>query len=121
MRDFPKRGEIYMVNFDRTVGSEIKKTRPAVIIQNDIANRHSPVTIVAAITSRKGERLYPTETPISSRASGLSKDSVVLLNQIRTIDKNRLAAQNVHSGKRIYSDDVGSFVAQRGKSFRVGD
>ena len=96
MRDFPKRGEIYMVNFDRTVGSEIKKTRPAVIIQNDIANRHSPVTIVAAITSRKGERLYPTETPISSRASGLSKDSVVLLNQIRTVDKNRLAGKIGH-------------------------
>ena len=96
MRDFPKRGEIYLVNFDRTIGSEITKKRPAVIIQNDIANRHSPVTIVAAITSQKGGRLYPTEAPISSRASGLSKDSVVLLNQIRTIDKNRLAGKIGH-------------------------
>lgn len=90
MREFPKRGEIYLVNFDRSIGSEIKKKRPAVIIQNDIANRHSPVTIVAAITSQKGERLYPTEVPISAKGSGLPHDSIVLLNQIRTIDKNRL-------------------------------
>ena len=91
MRSFPKRGEIYLVNFDRTIGSEIKKTRPAVIIQNDIANRHSPITIVAAITSQKGERLYPTEVSLSPEESGLPKNSIVLLNQIRTIDKNRLA------------------------------
>lgn len=91
MLNFPKHGEIYLVNFDRTVGSEIKKTRSAVIIQNDIGNRHSPVTIVAAITSQKGERLYPTEVPVSAKGSGLPRDSIVVLNQIRTVDKNRLA------------------------------
>ena len=93
MRNFPKRGEIYLVNFDRTVGSEIKKTRPAVIIQNDIANRYSPVTIVAALTSAKesSEALYPTEVALAASGSGLPKNSIILLNQLRTVDRARLA------------------------------
>ena len=86
----PKQGEIYLVNFDPSVGAEIKKSRPALIIQNNIANRASPVTIVAAITSQFDQELYPTEVFITARISGLTKDSVVLLNQIRTIDKRRL-------------------------------
>jgi len=86
----PKRGEIYLVNFDPTVGAEIQKTRPALILQNDIANRHSPITVVAAITSKFDEPLYPTEVLVSVPEGGLSVDSVVLLNQIRSIDKNRL-------------------------------
>lgn len=87
---FPKRGEVYLVNFDPTIGAEIKKTRPALVIQNDIANRHSPITIVAAITSRFDQDLYPTETLINAPEGGLSVDSVVLLNQIRSIDRKRL-------------------------------
>ena len=86
----PKRGQVYLVSFDPTVGSEIKKTRPALVIQNDIANRHSPITIVAAITSKVDEKLYPTEVLILKGEGGLSSDSVVLLNQIRSIDKRRL-------------------------------
>lgn len=84
------RGEIYLVNFDPTIGSEIKKTRPALIIQNDIANKHSPITIVAAITSQYDEKLYPTEVLIPETEGGMKKQSVVLLNQIRSIDKTRL-------------------------------
>ena len=86
----PKRGEIYLVNFDPTVGAEIQKTRPAIIIQNDVANRYSAVTIVAAITSRADERLFPTEAPIPAGVGGLQSDSLILLNQLRTIDKQRL-------------------------------
>ena len=86
----PKRGEIYLVNFDPTVGAEIQKTRPALILQNDIANRHSPITVVAALTSQFEEPLYPTEVIVSMPEGGLSVDSVVLLNQIRSIDKRRL-------------------------------
>ena len=56
----PRRGDIYLVNFDPTIGSEVKKTRPALVLQNDIANRYSPTTIVAAITSQFDGRLYPT-------------------------------------------------------------
>ena len=63
---FPKRGEVYLVSFDPTVGSEIRKTRPALIIQNDVSNRLSPITIVAAISSQFGEKLYPTEIPAES-------------------------------------------------------
>ena len=85
-----RRGEVYFVNFDPTIGAEIKKTRPALILQNDIANMYSPITIVAAITSKSDEQLYPTEVPIESPEGGMIRDSVVLLNQIRSIDKTRL-------------------------------
>jgi mRNA interferase MazF len=81
---------VYLVNFDLTIGAEIKKTRPALILQNDIANRYSPITIVAAITSQFEERLYPTEVLVRAPEGGLGVDSVVLLNQIRSIDKRRL-------------------------------
>ena len=78
------------MNFDPTVGAEIRKTRPALILQNDIANRLSPITIVAAITSQFDDPLYPTEVLIRRREGGLETDSVALLNQIRSIDKARL-------------------------------
>jgi mRNA interferase MazF len=86
----PKRGDVFLVNFDPTVGAEIQKTRPALILQNDIGNRYSPVTIVAAISSLDGAVVYPTEVPIEPGEGGIDRRSVVLLNQIRTIDKARL-------------------------------
>ncbi|HNY36154.1 MAG TPA: type II toxin-antitoxin system PemK/MazF family toxin [Candidatus Pacearchaeota archaeon] len=86
----PKRGEIYIVNFDPTVGSEISKTRPALILQNNIGNHYSPVTIVAAIGSHFDDTIYPTEVLIIPPEGGLSEKSVIILNQVRTIDKKRL-------------------------------
>lgn len=86
----PKRGEVYLVSFDPTVGAEIRKTRPALVLQNDVANRWSPITIVAAITSRFEEPLYPTEVRLRPPEGGVSMEGVVLLNQIRSIDKRRL-------------------------------
>lgn len=86
----PRRGEVYLVSFDPTLGAEIRKTRPALILQNDVFNRHSPITIVATITSQFDERLYPTEVLIKAPEGGMESDSVVLLNQIRSIDKQRL-------------------------------
>ena len=88
--NYPKRGEVYLVNFDPTVGAEIKKTRPALIVQNDIANRHSPITIVATITLQFDEPLYPTEVFLASGEGGMKVDFVILLNQIRSVDKRRL-------------------------------
>lgn len=85
----PKRGEVHLVSFDPAVGAEIQKTPPAVILQNDIGNVHSPVTIVAAVTSNVLRR-GPTGVLVKAPEGGLSVDSVVLLNQIRTIDKRRL-------------------------------
>ena len=87
---FPKRGEIYFVSFDPTLGAEICKTRPALVLQNNIANRHSPITIVAAITSQLEEPLYPTEVFVPAGEGGLRTNSVVLLNQVRTVDRLRL-------------------------------
>src|SRR3989344_1608346 len=89
-RLIPFRGDVYVVNFDPTIGSEIKKTRPAVVLQNNVGNRHSAVTIVAAISSQFGDELYPTEVFIEPPEGGLEKKCVVLLNQIRTVDKRRL-------------------------------
>lgn len=86
----PRRGEVYLVGFDPTLGAEIKKTRPALIVQNDIANRYSPITIVAAITSQRRDPARPTNVLLKSPEGGLTSDSVVLLNQIRSVDKRRL-------------------------------
>ncbi len=72
------------------MGAEIKTPHAALIIQNDLANRHSPVTIVAAMTSQVEGKRYPTEMLVTVAESGLSKDGIILLNQIRTIDKARL-------------------------------
>src|SRR2546425_7657631 len=86
----PRRGDVYLVSFDPTVGAEIRKTRPALVIQNDVANRWSPVTIVAAISSRPDAPIYPADVNIDPPEGNLSVPSVVLLNQIRTIDTRRL-------------------------------
>jgi mRNA interferase MazF len=85
----PRRGEIYLVAFDPTVGHEIQKTRPAVVIQNDISNQYSPITIVAAVSSQFSDPPYPREVMLAAR-SGLSKPSAVILNQIRSVDRQRL-------------------------------
>jgi mRNA interferase MazF len=88
---FPKRGEVYLVSFDPTIGHEIRKPRPAVVIQNDVSNQYSPITIVAAISSKFGTPAHPREVPLQSSAkTGLSQPCAVILNQIRSIDRTRL-------------------------------
>ncbi len=86
----PRRGEVYLVSFDPTLGAEIRKTRPALVVQNDVANRWSPVTIVAAISSQSDGTVYPTEVRVDPPEGSLKVPSVVLLNQIRSIDRRRL-------------------------------
>lgn len=85
-----KRGEIFFANLEPIKGKEHGGKRPVLIIQNNISNKYSPVTIIAAITSKIYEKEYPTNVFISKKDSGLDKDSIVLLNQIRTIDKERI-------------------------------
>jgi len=85
-----KRGEIWLVDLDPTIGHEIKKSRPSVIIQNDIGNKYSDITIIAPITSQNLDHAYPAETIIRKKNTGLGKDSKALLNQIRSVDKQRL-------------------------------
>ena len=87
MRPFPKRGSVYVVRFDPTEGREIKKTRPAMIVQNDIGNRFSNITIVAAITSKFQLPMHPTNVLIKAPEAGLAVDSVVRLDQIRSVDQ----------------------------------
>ena len=89
MNKFILRGDLYYADLNPVVGSEQGGIRPVLIIQNDVGNRHSPTTIVAAITSKSTKTTLPTHHSISA-VSGLDKDSVVLLEQIRTIDKRRL-------------------------------
>jgi mRNA interferase MazF len=81
---------VYVVSFDPVVGSEIAKTRPALIIQNDIGNRVSPITIVAAFSSQVRQPPYPFEVLVRAPEGGLTLDSTIRLNQIRTVDKSRL-------------------------------
>ena len=83
-----KRNEIYYADLNPVRGSEQGGIRPVLIVQNDMGNKHSPTTIVAAITSRQTKAKLPTHVDI--QVDGLTKDSIVLLEQIRTIDKNRL-------------------------------
>ncbi len=85
-----KRGDIWIVNLDPTIGHEIKKSRPAVIIQNDLGNKYSPLTIIAPITSQHTETIYPVNVFLPKDETHLEKDSKVLLNQIRSVDKTRL-------------------------------
>lgn len=85
-----KRGDIFFAQLNPVVGSEQGGTRPVLIIQNDIGNQYSPTTIVAAITSQIMKAKLPTHVEVSAGQSGLERDSVILLEQIRTIDKSRL-------------------------------
>ncbi|HCW04860.1 MAG TPA: PemK family transcriptional regulator [Clostridium sp.] len=91
-----KRGDIFYADLSPVVGSEQGGVRPVIIIQNDIGNKYSPTVIVAAITSQINKAKLPTHVEISSIEYGLNKDSVVLLEQIRTLDKKRLKEKIGH-------------------------
>ena len=85
-----KRGDIYYADLSPVVGSEQGGVRPVLIVQNDVGNKYSPTVIAAAITSQQDKSRMPTHINVDGDSCGLSKDSVVLLEQVRTIDKQRL-------------------------------
>ncbi len=87
---FPRRGEIYYTNLDPVFGSEQGGRRPVLIIQNDPNNQYSPVVIIASITSTPARSARPTDVSIAAGEAGLTKQSRILLNQLRTLDKRRL-------------------------------
>ncbi len=91
-----KRGDIFYADLSPVVGSEQGGVRPVLIVQNDTGNRHSPTVIAAAITSQTGKARLPTHIELSAKTYGLPKDSVVLLEQLRTIDKKRLKDKVCH-------------------------
>lgn len=89
-QNWPKRGEIYLANLDPVVGSEQGGRRPVLILQNDVTNQYSPVTIVAGITSAPTRVNYPVDVRINDVDTGLRSGSRVLLNQLKTVDQTRL-------------------------------
>ena len=91
-----RRGDIYYADLSPVVGSEQGGLRPVLIIQNDVGNRYSPTVIAAAITSRMGKTRLPTHIDIYADKAGLAKDSVILLEQVRTLDKRRLKEKMGH-------------------------
>ena len=91
-----RRGDIYYADLSPVVGSEQGGLRPVLIIQNDVGNRYSPTVIAAAITSRMSKNRLPTHIDIYAERAGLAKDSVVLLEQVRTLDKKRLKERMGH-------------------------
>ena len=96
-----KRGDIYYADLSPVIGSEQGGIRPVLIIQNDVGNKYSPTVIAAAITSQINKAKMPTHIELSASEYGLYKDSVVLLEQIRTIDKKRLREKVAHLDKGL--------------------
>ncbi len=96
-----KRGDIFYADLSPVVGSEQGGIRPVLVVQNDVGNKYSPTVIVAAITSRINKAKMPTHIEIKGEDYGLSKDSVILLEQIRTIDKKRLKERIGHIDEAV--------------------
>ena len=96
-----RRGDVFYADLRPVVGSEQGGIRPVLIIQNDIGNKHSPTVICAAITSKMNKAKLPTHIELSSKKYDMVKDSVILLEQLRTIDKQRLKDKVCHLGKNL--------------------
>ena len=101
-----KRGDMFYADLSPVVGSEQGGIRPVVIIQNDVGNRHSPTVIAAAITSQTGKNKLPTHIEIGSENNGLKADSIVLTEQIRTIDKSRLKEKIGHIDDVVIMNNI---------------
>ncbi len=96
-----RRGDIYYADLRPVVGSEQGGVRPVLIIQNDVGNRHSPTVICAAITSKMNKAKLPTHVELDARRCDIVKDSVILLEQLRTIDKQRLKERICHIDEEL--------------------
>ena len=99
-----KRGDIYYADLSPVVGSEQGGMRPVLIIQNDVGNRYSPTVIAAAITSRMGKTKLPTHIDVYAERAGLARDSIVLLEQLRTLDKRRLRERLGHLDEEMMAE-----------------
>lgn len=96
-----KRGDIFYADLSPVIGSEQGGIRPVLVIQNDVGNRYSPTIIISAITSKLSKAKLPTHIEIPGELYGLNKDSVILLEQVRTIDKRRLREKAGHLDKML--------------------
>jgi mRNA interferase MazF len=98
-----RRGEVFLVNFDSAIGAEAKKTRPAVVVSNDINNAHSPIVSIAPITSNVA-KIYSFEVEIPSNTGGLKTRSKIMVNQTRAVDKIRLLKRLGQLPEKIMTD-----------------
>ena len=105
-----KRGDMFYADLSPVIGSEQGGIRPVLIIQNDTGNKYSPTVIAAAITSQTGKNKLPTHIEIGSNKNGLKSDSVVLTEQIRTIDKSRLKEKIGHIDDRLVRNKVNNAI-----------
>ena len=96
-----KRGDVFFADLSPVVGSEQGGTRPVLVIQNDIGNRFSPTVIVAAITAQIQKAKLPTHVEIDAARHGFERDSVILLEQVRTLDKSRLTDKITHLDQKV--------------------
>lgn len=101
---YMKRGDIYYADLRPVIGSEQGGVRPVLIIQNDVGNKHSPTVICAAITSKMNKAKLPTHIELNANKYDMVKDSVILLEQLRTIDKKRLKDRVCHLDKEIMKE-----------------
>lgn len=115
-----KRGDIYYADLSPVVGSEQGGLRPVLIIQNDVGNRYSPTVIAAAITSRMGKTRLPTHIDVYADKAGLAKDSVILLEQIRTLDKRRLKEKMGHLDESVMHEVNAAIAVSFGLGETVG-
>lgn len=99
-----RRGDIYYADLRPVVGSEQGGIRPVLVIQNDIGNKHSPTVICAAITSRMNKAKLPTHVELDTKKCDMIKDSVILLEQLRTIDKQRLKEKICHIDEELLQE-----------------
>lgn len=111
-----KRGDIYYADLSPVVGSEQGGVRPVLIVQNDTGNKHSPTVIAAAITSQTGKAKLPTHIALAAHSYGLPKDSIVLLEQIRTLDKRRLREHMGRVDERVMKKVDGAIAVSFGLS-----
>ena len=99
-----RRGDVFYADLDPVVGSEQGGLRPVLIVQNDVGNRYSPTVIAAAVTSRMGKTRLPTHIDVPAGRTGLLRDSIVLLEQLRTLDKRRLREKMGHFDEAIMQE-----------------
>lgn len=99
-----KKGDIFFADLSPVIGSEQGGVRPVLVVQNDVGNKYSPTIIVAAVTSQINKAKLPTHVEIKSKEHGLNKDSVILLEQLRTIDKRRLKEKIGHADAEVMEE-----------------
>jgi mRNA interferase MazF len=116
-----KRGDIYYADLSPVVGSEQGGLRPVLIVQNDVGNKYSPTVIAAAITSKISKTKLPTHIDVQGDGAGLAKDSIILLEQIRTIDKKRLKEKMGHLDDETMISVNSAIEVSFGLSDRIGD